>query len=197
VFVLTIQVISASSDLTDIHSGEQVPFSKCNKVFCLIWHFCDALCLPCTTSYGMYVDFWEGSKDPNALVRASPSTIEACERWLEILRTQVYGSFAPENHSGSTSYVSPVEVSVYIGASKEGLCGFCHGYYFKVDLMPRWTALPMAVLNFVAFYRGILTFVAMVMSFKVSLLTDSTFVNRSPTRALRGRSSCRWSTRVC
>jgi hypothetical protein len=29
---------------------------------------------------------------------------------------------------------------------KEGLCGFCHGYYFKLDLTKELAALPMPVL---------------------------------------------------
>jgi hypothetical protein len=37
-------------------------------------------------------------------------------------------------------------VSIYTDASEEGLCGFCHRYYFKVHLSQRWATLQMAVL---------------------------------------------------
>jgi hypothetical protein len=57
VFILVAKVISASADLTGIHAGELTPFFKCHKVFGLTCHFCDALCLPRATSYGMYADF--------------------------------------------------------------------------------------------------------------------------------------------
>jgi hypothetical protein len=48
-------------------------------------------------------------------------------------------------------------VRVYTDASREGLCGFCPDLYFAIALTPRWAALPMAVLEFVAFYGGILS----------------------------------------
>jgi hypothetical protein len=52
-FLPIAKVISASADLADVHSGEPVPFCRYHKVFGLIGHFCDALCLPRSTSYGM------------------------------------------------------------------------------------------------------------------------------------------------
>jgi hypothetical protein len=124
----------------------------------------------------MYADFREGSKDPNALIRASPSTIAVCGRWLEILCTRICWSFAPEHHSSRTSFVRPTQVSIYTDASEEGLWGFCHCYYFKVSLSQRWAALPMAVLEIVAFFGGVVAFGGLVRGFRVSLLTDSTAV---------------------
>jgi hypothetical protein len=103
VLIPTAKVLSASSDLTDVHSGEPNQFSKCGKVFCLVCQFCDALGIPRATTYGMYADFRECIKDPNALISASPSTIAACGRWLEILRTRICGSFAPEHRSVAPS----------------------------------------------------------------------------------------------
>jgi hypothetical protein len=186
IFIPTAKVLSASSDLTDVHSGEPNPFSKCRRVFGLVGHFCDALGIPRATMYGMYADIREGNMDPNALIRASPSTIAACGRWLEILRTRVCGSFAPEHRSGRTSFVGPTQVCVYTDASEEGLCGFCHGYFFKVRLSRRWAALPMAVLEFVAFFGSVIAFGHMIRGFKVSLLTDSTAV-----RAIANRGAAR------
>jgi hypothetical protein len=86
VFIPVAKVISASADLTEVRSREPIPFWRCRKVFGLVGHFCDALDLPRSTSYGMYDDFREGSKDPNALIRPSAATVAACERWLVILR---------------------------------------------------------------------------------------------------------------
>jgi hypothetical protein len=87
VLIPTAKVLSMPSDLTDIHSSEPNQFSKCHKAFSLVCHFCHALGIPLATTYGMYADFREGSKDPNALIRASASTIAPCSSWLENLRT--------------------------------------------------------------------------------------------------------------
>jgi hypothetical protein len=110
VFITTAKVISASADLTGIHAGELTPFFKCHKVFGLTGHFCDALCLQRATLYGMYADFLEGCKEPNALIRPSASTIATCGLWLEILCTRIFGSFSPACHSGRTSYTSVTQV---------------------------------------------------------------------------------------
>jgi hypothetical protein len=67
-------------------------------------------------------------------------------------------------------------VRVYTDASWEGLCSFCHGFFFKLGLTACWAALLMAVLEFVAFFHGILAFHNMIRGFKVSLFTDSTVV---------------------
>jgi hypothetical protein len=142
VLLPTAKVISAASDLTDVCSGEPVPFTQCRKAFDLVCHFCDALGIPRATMYGMYADFREGSKEPNALIRPSPATIAACKRWLVILRTRICGSFTPELRSGRTVFRGPTQVTVYTDASEEGLCGFCHGYYFKLCLSRQWAAPP-------------------------------------------------------
>jgi hypothetical protein len=168
VLIPTAKVLSASSDLSDVHSSELNQFSKCRKVFGLVGHFCDALGIPRATMYGMYSDFREGSKDPNALIRASPATIAACGC--------ICGSFSPEHRCGHTSFTRQTQVSIYTDASEEGLCCFCHGHYFKVGLSLRWATLPMAVLEFVAFFGGVIAFGCMVLGFKVLLLTDSTAV---------------------
>jgi hypothetical protein len=63
---------------------------------------------------------------------------------------------------------------VYTDASEEGLCGFCHGHYFRIDLTPEWAILP--VLEFIAFNGGVLAFHQLIRGFKVSLFTDSSVV---------------------
>jgi hypothetical protein len=68
-------------------------------------------------------------------------------------------------------------VCVYTYSSREGLCCFCQGFFFKLDLTVLWAALPVAVLKFVAFFCGILALHSMVRGFKVSLFTDSTVVD--------------------
>jgi hypothetical protein len=50
------------------------------------------------------------------------------------------------------------QVSVYTDASEEGLCGFCHCHYFRVNLTAEWAVLPMPVHKFVAYYGGVLAF---------------------------------------
>jgi hypothetical protein len=110
VLIPTAKVSSASSDLADIHSGEPNQFSKCSKAVDLVGHFCDALGIPQATTYGMYADFRGGSKDPNAfnaLIRASPSTIAECGRWLKILCTRICGSFAPEGQGAYAPWPRP------------------------------------------------------------------------------------------
>jgi hypothetical protein len=43
-------------------------------------------------------------------------------------------------------YPPPRAKSLYTDASEEGLCGFCHGHYFRIELTPEWAVLPMPVL---------------------------------------------------
>jgi hypothetical protein len=129
VFIPVAKVISASADLTGIHAGELTPFIKCRKIFGLVCHFCDALCLPRATSYGMCADFWEGCKEQNALIRPSASTVTVCGRWLGILRTRIFCSFSPACYTGRASYAGATQVRVYTDASEEGLCGYCHCFY--------------------------------------------------------------------
>jgi hypothetical protein len=94
----------------------------------------------------MYDDFREGSKDPNALIRPSAATAAACDSRLVILRSHIFGSFSPADHSGRTSYTGVTQVRVYTDASREGFCGFCHCFFFTLYLTVQWAALPMAVL---------------------------------------------------
>jgi hypothetical protein len=103
VFIPVAKVISASADLTEVRSRAPIPFWRCRKVFCLVGHFNDALGLPRSTSYGMYDDFREGCKDSNALIRPSAATAAACDRWLVILQSRIFGSFSPADHSGRTA----------------------------------------------------------------------------------------------
>jgi hypothetical protein len=141
--------------------------------------------------YGMFANFCEGSKDLNAFIRASPSTIAACGRWLEILHTHlrvVRSRALLRLHllRRADAFVGSTQLSVYTDTSEEGLCGFCHGDFFKVQLSRRWAALQMAVLEFIAFFGGVIAFGNMIRGFKVLLLTDSTAV-----RAIANRRAAR------
>jgi hypothetical protein len=143
------------------------------RVFGLLRHFSYALDLKPSVSYGLYSQYRKGGLDPNAVLEIGNKTRAVCERWLEVLRSEICSSFSPAIHSGRTLHSGPTQVSLYTDAFKEGLCGFCHCYYFKLDLTPARTTLPTLVLKLVAFYRGILAFHTLVRGFKVLLLTDS------------------------
>jgi hypothetical protein len=67
------------------------------------------------------------------------------------LRSEVCGAFSPSARGKQARWLSQTQVSVYTDASEEGLCCFCHGHYFRINLTPEWAVLPMPLLEFVAF----------------------------------------------
>jgi hypothetical protein len=175
-FVPVTKVLRASADIVIVFSHEPSTFSTARSVFCLLCHISDALCLSPSLSYGLFNQYKEGGLEPNEPLVLNDRTRAACERWLVRLRSKVCGAFSPSAQGEQARYLCPTQVSVYTDASEEGLCGFCHGHYFRVDLTPEWAVLPMPVLEFVAFYCCVLAFHQLIRGFKVSLFTDSSVV---------------------
>jgi hypothetical protein len=165
-FVPVAKVPRASADIMTVLSHEPAAFSMARSVFCLLCHISDALGLSPSLSYGLFSQYKEGNLEPNDPLVLNDRTRAACGRWLERLRSEVCGSFSPAARGEQARYLGPTQVSIYTDASEEGLCGFCHGHYFWLDLTAEWAVLPMPVLEFVAFYGGVLVFHQLVRGFK-------------------------------
>jgi hypothetical protein len=157
-------------------SHEPAAFSMARSVFGLLGHILDALGLSPSLWYGLFSQYKEGNLEPNDPLVFNDRTRAACELWLTRLRSEVCGAFSPSTRGEQARYLGPTQVSVYTDASEEGLCGFCHSHYFRIDLTAEWAVLPMPVLEFVAFYDGVLAFHRLIRGFKVSLFTDSSVV---------------------
>jgi hypothetical protein len=117
------------------------------SVFGLLCHISDALCLSPSLLHGLFNQHKEGNLESNDPLVLNDRTRAACERWLGRLRSEVYCSFLPSARGEQARYLGPTQVSVYTDASEEGLCGFCHGHYFRIDLIAEWAALPMPVIE--------------------------------------------------
>jgi hypothetical protein len=176
-FVPVAKVLLPSADIVVVVlSHEPAAFSMARSVFGLLGHISDALCLSPSLSYGFFSQYKEGCLEPNEPLVLNDRTRAACERWLVRLLSEVCGAFSPSARGEQARYLGPTQASVYTDASEEGLCGFCHGHYFRIDLTPEWAVLPMPMLEFVAFHGCVLAFHQLIRGFKVSLFTDSSVV---------------------
>jgi hypothetical protein len=127
------KVLRASADVVVVLSHEPAAFSMARSVFGLLGHISDALCLSPSLSYGLFSQYKEGGLEPNEPLVLNDRTRAACKRWLVRLRSEVCGAFSPSARGEQARYLGPTQVSVYINASEEGLCG-CHSHYFQIDL---------------------------------------------------------------
>jgi hypothetical protein len=176
ILVPVAKVLRASADIVTVLSHEPAAFLMARSVFGLLGHILDALGLSPSLSYGLFNQYKEGNLEPSDPLVLNDRTRAACDRWLERLLSEVCSSFSPSARGEQARYLGPTQVSVHTDASEEGLCGFCHGHYFRIDLTAQWAVLPMPVLEFVAFYGGVLAFHQLIRGFKVSLFTDSSLV---------------------
>jgi hypothetical protein len=175
-FVPVSKVLRASADIVVVLSHEPATFPMARSVFGLLGHISDALCLSPSLSYGLFSQYKAGGLEPNEPLVLNDRTRVVCERWLVRLRSEVCCAFSLSARGEQARWLGPTQVSVYTDASEEGLCGFCHCHYFRIDLTPEWPVLPMPVLELVAFYGGVLAFHHLVRGFKVTLFTDSSVV---------------------
>jgi hypothetical protein len=146
-FVPVAKVLRASADIMVVLSHEPAAFSMARSVFGLLGHISDALCLSMSLSYGLFNQYNEGDLEPNEPLVLNDRIHAVCERWLVRLRSEVCGAFSLSARGEQARYLGLTQASVYTDASEEGLCGFCHGHYFRVDLTPEWAVLPMPVLD--------------------------------------------------